>query len=158
MDTIEQGRIGRSPGPGPRRGSIAGVVAVSLLTGLVLAVVVVMVPVVPTRTTSLTGAILVAFGVGWALLAALSVVLTDHPQRWAIAPAAFMGLAAGVAFTGSAAVHAIFSWSGPCCSPGLWSGCCSRSAGSYRAGWVVGCSTRWSLSWGSLLSAAATPP
>lgn len=113
MDTIEPGKLEGAHRPGSRRGSIAGVVAVSLLTGLALAVVVVMVPVVPTRTTSLTGAILVAFGVGWALLAALSVVVTDHPQRWAIAPAAFMGLAAGVAFTGSTAAHTVFSWVWP---------------------------------------------
>ena len=72
-----------------------------------------MVPVVPTRTTSLTGAILVAFGVGWALLAVLSVLFTDQPQRWAIAPAAFMGLAAGVAFSGSAAAHTVFGWVWP---------------------------------------------
>ncbi|GAA3717000.1 hypothetical protein GCM10022204_41110 [Microlunatus aurantiacus] len=118
MDTIEQGEPDEARRPGPRRsgrwrGSIAGVVAVSLLVGLVLAVVVVLVPVVPERTSNLTGAILVAFGLGWALLAVLSVKLTEQPQRWAVAPAAFMGLAAGVAFSGSAAVHAVFGWVWP---------------------------------------------
>ena len=142
MDPSEQGESDQARRPGRRRGSIAGVVAVSLLAGLVLAVVVVMAPVVPERTSSLTGAILVAFGLGWALLAVLSVKFTEQPQWWAIVPAAFMGLAAVVAFSGSAAVHAVFGGSGPCCSPGSSSGCCSRSAGSCPAGWVVGCSTR----------------
>jgi pimeloyl-ACP methyl ester carboxylesterase len=124
MDTIEQGEPDQARRPGPRRsgrwrGSIAGVVAVSLLVGLVLAVVVVLVPVVPERTSSLTGAILVAFGIGWALLAVLSVKLTEQPQRWTVAPAAFMGLAAGVAFSGSAALHAVFGWVWPLLLAGI---------------------------------------
>ena len=38
--------------------------------------------------------VLFGFALGWALLAALSVRLTDQPQRWAYAPALFMGFSA----------------------------------------------------------------
>ena len=34
----------------------------------------------------------IAFAAGWAMLAVLSVRRTDQPQRWAMIPAAFMGL------------------------------------------------------------------
>src|SRR5581483_1193944 len=39
-----------------------------------------------------TGSILIAFGLGWAMLAALSVRYSDQPQRWAAVPATFMGV------------------------------------------------------------------
>ena len=38
------------------------------------------------------GLVLLGFAVGWALLAALSVRFTDHPQRWAAVPAAVLGV------------------------------------------------------------------
>ncbi|HEY5846445.1 MAG TPA: alpha/beta hydrolase [Microlunatus sp.] len=119
MDTIEDGSPDQAGQPGPRRGSIAAVVAVSLLVGLALVVVMLMAPVIPTRTTSLTGAILLAFGAGWALFAVLSTRFIDQPQRWSIALAAFMGLAASLAFSGSAAAHAIFSWVWPLLLAGI---------------------------------------
>jgi pimeloyl-ACP methyl ester carboxylesterase len=40
----------------------------------------------------ITGAVLLAFAFGWALLALLSTRWTDQPQRWAAVPAAFMAL------------------------------------------------------------------
>jgi pimeloyl-ACP methyl ester carboxylesterase len=40
----------------------------------------------------ITGSVILAFGLGWALLAVLSVRLTDQPQRWAVVPAAYMML------------------------------------------------------------------
>jgi pimeloyl-ACP methyl ester carboxylesterase len=42
----------------------------------------------------ITGALLLGFAAGWALLAVLSARYTDRPQRWAIVPAAAMGIAA----------------------------------------------------------------
>jgi hypothetical protein len=47
------------------------------------------------------------------LLAVLSVRFSDQPQRWAAAPAAFMGLAGLAALSGSTAVHAVFRWVWP---------------------------------------------
>ncbi|HEY7440997.1 MAG TPA: alpha/beta hydrolase, partial [Vicinamibacterales bacterium] len=39
------------------------------------------------------GTVLLTFAASWALLATLSMVRTDQPQRWAAAPASFMALA-----------------------------------------------------------------
>lgn len=92
---------------------IGFVTAVSLLAGSVLAVVLWVSPMIPPRQNSLVGAILLAFAVGWALLAGLSVWLTDQPQRWAAAPAAFMAVAGGVALSGSVLAQTVFSWVWP---------------------------------------------
>jgi len=43
--------------------------------------------------------VLFGFALGWALLAALSTRLTDHPQRWAWAPAIYMVLSAALVLT-----------------------------------------------------------
>lgn len=45
------------------------------------------------REAVITGAFLLGFAVGWALLAVLSVRFTDRPQRWAVVPAAAMAIA-----------------------------------------------------------------
>jgi pimeloyl-ACP methyl ester carboxylesterase len=68
-------------------------VAVSLLAGLVAAIALVVGPFAGGREAVITGAILVGFAAGWALLAVLSVRLTDRPQRWAGASAAAMAIA-----------------------------------------------------------------
>src|SRR3954451_6900063 len=68
------------------------VVAGSLALGFVLAIAVVLGPAAGGTEAVTTGSVLIAFGVGWLLLAALSVGFTDQPQRWAFVPAAFMGL------------------------------------------------------------------
>ena len=61
----------------------------------------------------LTGVVLLAFALGWALLAVLSTRFSDQPQRWAAAPATFMAVAGLVSLSGSAAVQAGFSWVWP---------------------------------------------
>ena len=43
------------------------------------------------RLALLTGAVLLGFALGWAVLASVSARSTDHPQRWAWVPTAFMG-------------------------------------------------------------------
>src|SRR4029450_13245352 len=65
------------------------------------------------QENALTGAVLLGFAFGWALLAVLSVRFTDQPQRWAAAPAAFRGLACLASLSGSAAVHDVLSWVWP---------------------------------------------
>ncbi|MDN5763470.1 MAG: alpha/beta hydrolase [Microlunatus sp.] len=89
------------------------VTAAALLAGLVLAVVVVVAPVIPARTNILVAGVVLAFALGWALLAVLSVRFTDQPQRWAAGPAAFMAVAGGVTLSGSALAQTVFSWIWP---------------------------------------------
>ena len=91
------------------------IVAGSLLTGLVAAVVLAIGPFGGDRESVITGAFLVGFAVGWGLLAVLSVRFTDRPQRWAFVPAAAMaltGVALIVIAPGGAALTA-FGWVWP---------------------------------------------
>jgi pimeloyl-ACP methyl ester carboxylesterase len=75
-----------------RKGHIGLIVAGSLVSGLVAAVVLVVGPLGGSQEHVITGAVLLAFAFGWALLALLSARWTDQPQRWAAVPAAFMAL------------------------------------------------------------------
>jgi pimeloyl-ACP methyl ester carboxylesterase len=74
----------------PRR--IGWIVAGSLATGVVAALVLVAAPFIQVQENDITGAVLWGFAVGWAVLALLSVRFTDQPQRWALVPAVFMGV------------------------------------------------------------------
>jgi pimeloyl-ACP methyl ester carboxylesterase len=107
-DIQESGRLQPT-----RKGRIGLVVAGSLTAGLVAAVILVAAPFIAAQENALTGAVLLGFAFGWALLAVLSVRFTDQPQRWAAAPAAFMGVAGLASLSGSAAVHDVLSWVWP---------------------------------------------
>ena len=74
-----------------RAGHIGRVVAASLAAGLIAALLLVAAPFIPPEENGVTGAVLCGFAVGWAMLAILSTRFTDQPQRWAVAPALFMG-------------------------------------------------------------------
>src|SRR5215218_6389138 len=74
----------------PRRSAM--IVAGSLVAGLVAAIALVAGPFAGGREAAITGAILLGFAVGWALLAVLSVRVTDRPKRWATVPAAAMAI------------------------------------------------------------------
>jgi len=89
------------------------IVALSMAAGLIAAVVLVAMPFIPATENVLTGVVLLAFALGWALLAVLSTRFSDQPQRWAAAPAMFMAVAGLVSLSGSAAVQAGFSWIWP---------------------------------------------
>ena len=95
-----------------RKGHIGLIVAGSLLSGLVAAIVLVVGPLGGSQEHVITGAVLLAFGFGWALLALLSTLWTDQPQRWAAVPAAFMGLfgAVLIVFAPDAAALNVLSW------------------------------------------------
>ena len=77
--------------PGSSR-SIGLIVAASLIAGAVAAIVLVGFVFAGVEEHVITGSVVVGFGLGWVLLALLSVQLTDQPQRWAIVPAAYMML------------------------------------------------------------------
>src|SRR5829696_2785608 len=84
-----------------------------MAVGLVLAMVLVTLPFIPATENVLTGVVLLAWALGWAMLAVLSVWFSDQPQRWAAAPAIFMGVVGLGLRSGSAAVHAVLSWVWP---------------------------------------------
>src|SRR4051794_4000967 len=86
-----QVRPGAGSEPG-RRSRIGWIVAESLATGLVAALLLVAVPFIQVEEKDITGAVLWGFAVGWAMLAVLSVRYTDQPQRWAVVPAVFMAV------------------------------------------------------------------
>jgi len=70
------------------------IVAGSLVGGLVAAIALVVIPFAGAPEHTITGAILLGFAFGWALLAVLSAGFTDRPQRWAALPAGAMALTA----------------------------------------------------------------
>jgi pimeloyl-ACP methyl ester carboxylesterase len=75
------------------QGHIGRIVVGSIIAGLVTAGVAVAGPFAGAKEHVITGSVLLAFAAAWATLAVLSTRWTDQPQRWAIAPAVFMGLA-----------------------------------------------------------------
>ncbi len=100
------------PDPGPR-GRIGWIVAGSLATGLVAAVLLAGAPFIPAEESAVTGAVLCGFALGWAMLAVLSVRFTDQPQRWAAAPALFMGLGGLLLVGFGSPVHQVLNWVWP---------------------------------------------
>lgn len=101
-------------GPGPRwRGHLGWIVAGSFATGLFAGLLLVFVPIVPAQESEVTGAILCGFALGWALLAVASTRLTDQPQRWAAAPALFMGLGGALLLAFGAPMQEVLNWVWP---------------------------------------------
>jgi len=100
------------PDPGPR-GKIGWIVAGSLATGLVAALLLAAAPFIPAEESAVTGAVLCGFALGWAMLAVLSVRFTDQPQRWAAAPALFMGLGGLLLVGFGSPVHRVLNWVWP---------------------------------------------
>src|SRR5215203_2797941 len=98
------------PGPGT---PIGWIVAGSLATGLVAALLLVAAPFIPAEESAVTGAVLCGFALGWAVLAVLSVRFTDQPQRWAAAPALFMGLGGLLLVVFGSSVREVLSWVWP---------------------------------------------
>ena len=100
------------PDPGTR-GHIGWIVAGSLATGPVAALLLVAAPFIPPTEAGVTGAVLGGLALGWAMLAVLSVRFTDQPQRWAAAPALFMGLSGLLLVAFGSSVHEVLTWVWP---------------------------------------------
>lgn len=75
---------------------IRRVIVCSLLAGAVLALLLVLVVFPGAPEATITGSVLLAWGLGWAVLAVVSTRRTRLPQTWAKVPALFLG-AAGAA-------------------------------------------------------------
>ena len=106
----DQDRRYNTDGP---RGHIGRIVAGSLASGLVAALLLVAVPFVPAEESAVTGAVLCGFALGWAMLAVRSVRFTDQPQRWAAAPALFMGVGGLLLMVFGAPAREVLSWGWP---------------------------------------------
>src|SRR5215217_369746 len=136
----DRGRDRRSHAdPGPR-GHIGWIVAGSLATGLLAAVLLAAAPVIPAEESAVTGAVLCGFALGWAMLAVLSVRFTDQPQRWAAAPALFMGLGGLLLVGFGAPVHQVLDWVWPPAMPVLavWMLVCVHGQLQSRGGrWLL---------------------
>src|SRR5512132_1466342 len=100
------------PDPGSR-GKIGWIVAGSLATGLVAAFLLAAAPFIAAEERAVTGAVLCGFALGWAMLAVLSVRFTDQPQRWAAAPALFMGVGGLLLVGFGSPVHQVLNWVWP---------------------------------------------
>jgi len=117
--TTPPATTGTAPEPAdlrPSRGRwpMRVVVAVSLLSGLVAAAAGVALSADGTEPV-VDALVLLGFATGWALLAALSVFFTDHPQKWAAVPAAVMGVGAAalLVFSPSSATLDTLGWVWP---------------------------------------------
>lgn len=96
-----------------RTAPIGWVVAGSLVTGLLAALLLAFAPFIPAQESAVTGAVLCGFALGWAMLAVLSVRFTHQPQRWAAAPALVMG-AGGLLLVGfGSPVYGVVKWVWP---------------------------------------------
>jgi pimeloyl-ACP methyl ester carboxylesterase len=84
-----------------------------LASGLVAAFLLAAAPFVPAEEPAVTGAVLCGFALGWTMLAVLSVRFTDQPQRWAVAPALFMGVGGLLLVGFGAPVDQVLNWVWP---------------------------------------------
>jgi pimeloyl-ACP methyl ester carboxylesterase len=99
-------------GPSPK-GLFGWMVAGSLVTGVVAALLLAVAPFIPATESGVTGAILMGLALGWAMVAALSVRFTDKPQTWALAPALFMGLGGLLLVTFGSQMQETLHWVWP---------------------------------------------
>lgn len=63
----------------------------SLLAGLVLAIVLVLAQSASASEASITGSVLLAFGIGWGLMTLLTTRFSSQPQAWARVPGVVLG-------------------------------------------------------------------
>jgi len=121
--------------------ALAPLAAVSLLVGFLLAILFVLGPAAGGTEAVTTGSVLIAWGIGWLLLAVLSDRFTDQPQRWAYVPAAFLGLVGLtlVVLQPGIAVMDVLSWIWPpaLLLLGVWSWIQVRRHVRGRSRWLL---------------------
>ena len=110
----DMGQVRSDDGSVPaRKGHIGWIVAGSLATGVVAALLLVAAPFIQAQENDITGAVLWGFALGWAMLAVLSVRFTDQPQRWAVVPAVFMGVSGLLLVAFGSGVADVLHWVWP---------------------------------------------
>ncbi|MHA7238733.1 alpha/beta hydrolase [Arthrobacter sp. TMS1-12-1] len=97
----------------PGKGRLGWLVAGTSTAGLLIALVLAAAPFVPATEGGVTGSLLLGVGTGWALVAGLSARCTDQPQRWAAAPAVFMGLGGMLLLVFGAPLREVLAWVWP---------------------------------------------
>jgi pimeloyl-ACP methyl ester carboxylesterase len=105
--------VSTPPAPESPGRRLRWIVTSSLTTGLLTALLLAAAPFVPAQEDSITGAVLIGFAVGWAMLAGLSVRFTATPQRWAAVPALFMGLGGLLLLAFGASIRPALDWMWP---------------------------------------------
>src|SRR4051794_6208786 len=89
------------------RTTSAKVIAGSLLGGVASAIALVAVPFADGGEATITGAVLLGFAIGWALVATLSGRFGDGSHRWAAVPAGVLGLSAAALIVLTPSTHAL---------------------------------------------------
>ena len=94
---------------------IGRIVIGSLAAGHAAALALIIGPVAGAQEHVITGTLLLASGASWAMLATLSAVWTEQPQRWATVPAGFMALAGAslIAFAPKDPILHVLGWVWP---------------------------------------------
>ena len=121
MTTIETRRDHHTVGhpgtgqPVAPQGPVARLIALSLASGAAVAGFLTLVVFPGGTESTITGSLLVGFGVGWALMGWLTSQFTTRPLRWAAVPAAAMVIpgAALLVFTPGGSAMAAMSWVWP---------------------------------------------
>ncbi len=90
-------------------------VAASAVAGLLLPIVLALGPAAGGGESRAIGAALLGWGIGWALLTALTMRFVDRPQRWALVPAGILGVTglALIALAPGAAAMDLLAWVWP---------------------------------------------
>ena len=98
-----------------RKGRVGLIVVGSLITGFVVALVLVIGPFGGAQEHVIMGTALLGWALGWALLAVLSTRWSNQAQRWAIVPAALMAVAGAclLIFTPDANAMNLLGWIWP---------------------------------------------
>src|SRR4051794_34551785 len=111
---VDTGEVRQVDSSDPARsGRLGWIVAGSLATGLVAALLLVAAPFIQVQENDITGAVLLGFAVGWAMLAVLSARFTNQPQRWAVVPAIFLGISGVLLVAFGSGVNDALRWLWP---------------------------------------------
>src|SRR5437870_2443836 len=115
MDSKHRDHETDAPDRPIRKGRVGPMVAGSLITGLGVALALVIGPFGGAQEHVIMGTALLGWALGWALLAVLSTRWSNQPQRWAIVPAALMALAGAclLIFTPDANAMNLLGWIWP---------------------------------------------